>query len=367
MTDNNLLKISVLSSNRTAITPAAGGLYLADTKLQPVNNTSFDSVDNFTGAYSTVTFKGNKGLIDTDGRFVFGPVFKTFKVLTDSTFLVESNKQFAVLDLAGNEIINFQDDTLSDNGYGILIEKHKGKQGAISLSGCRLLPATFDWISNYYKGRIAAYNVSGFTFANDTGYCNYLNPAKPIHLIGGFSEGLCAVKTETGFGFMDAAGNIRIACRYKKVYPFSEGKACVELNGFEACIDKNEKLVLQPLYTYIGHYCGGFCIVKSKTGLFGLADHTGYLAVSARFDSMAPALQGGYLTFKSGKTGYISETGQEVFDPKFNGMALANNRYAVVHRNGKYGVYSLSGQVHLPVMYNSITVNPFNNGFLLLR
>jgi hypothetical protein len=46
-----------------------------------------------------------------------------------------------------------------------------------------------------------------------------------------FSEGLVAVRVNGRVGFMDMAGNIVIEPKYDDAYPFSDGRAPVELKG----------------------------------------------------------------------------------------------------------------------------------------
>ncbi len=67
------------------------------------------------------------------------------------------------------------------------------------------------------------------------------------------SEGLIAVESETGWGFVDEMHNVVIKPKYMSVSDFSDGHAAVQLTHNEryGLIDREGDFILKPIYTLI--------------------------------------------------------------------------------------------------------------------
>ncbi|MES2386624.1 MAG: WG repeat-containing protein [Bacteroidota bacterium] len=332
---------------------------------------TFDSVSEINHGLFTVTFHEKKGLTDTSGVFVFGPVFDNITALTDSTFLAVNQGQFGILDRSAHEIVPYQQDTLFLRPDGLVIESKKHLLGAYALNGCRLFLPHFNWIGEHSEGYSAALSPSGWDFADDTGAgAKYVHFPRPVQELGKFTSGLAPVKIHGNYGFVDKEGYVRISCRYKQVIPFSEGKAAVSINGNFAVVNRHEKLILQPQFSVTGPYCRGHSIVKRGIH-YGLADSLGNTghngSAGVEYDSIYSCSLPGFISRKDGKYGLINERGKPVFSPKFNAVRTCFYRRVIVERNRMYGVYDAEGQMLLPVMFTGIEQNPYSGEFILTR
>ena len=85
----------------------------------------------------------------------------------------------------------------------------------------------------------------------------YLN-ARP------YSDGLAAVKTENGWGFVDENGDFAIEPAFEAVGSFSEGlcAAITEEGEQWGYIDKSGKVVVEGQYTAAAEFSDGFALVK---------------------------------------------------------------------------------------------------------
>ena len=84
--------------------------------------------------------------------------------------------------------------------------------------------------------------------------------------------------------FNRTTGELAIPPKYEKAWIFSEGLACVELNGRLGFIDHGGNLVIDTVFErspHIGNYCfhNGLCLMKGDNGRTGLIDKQGNWAV----------------------------------------------------------------------------------------
>jgi hypothetical protein len=70
---------------------------------------------------------------------------------------------------------------------------------------------------------------------------SYSSPVRP------FNEGLAAVKTDDGWGFIDTTGKLVIEPQFDNVGSFQDGLAFVSILGKEAYITKSGAFVVDPM------------------------------------------------------------------------------------------------------------------------
>jgi hypothetical protein len=83
-----------------------------------------------------------------------------------------------------------------------------------------------------------------------------------------FSEGLAAVKTETGWGYINRSGKVVVVPRFESAESFSGGLGLVKLNGLYGYVSSNGKLVVEPQFDFALSFAEGLALVgeyKDKT------------------------------------------------------------------------------------------------------
>lgn len=151
-----------------------------------------------------------------------------------------------------------------------------------------------------------------------------------VNSVARFSEGLAAVRTDKGWGYVNGNGDTVVPCQFTYAKPFSEGLAEVGVGegsdtrgGF---IDHSGKLVIRPQFQLIGPFKGGLSEVSAKKDddwRSGFINSKGQLVVPITFkdvhhfsEGFAPVIveetpQGNYLwRYIDGAAGYA-------FDQKF--------------------------------------------------
>jgi len=180
------------------------------------------------------------------------------------------------------------------------------------------------------------------------------------------SEGLRGIKRNGQYGFVDAQGRLRIANRYDGIQPYSESLAAVKIRGKWGFISHEDKIAIQPVYEEVTPFQKGFSLVKQK-GLQGLIDINGTVILPPRYESVTVLPHGNLVIRQEKLLGLADKTGRVIINPKYHTLQDLNNNYVIVQRDGLYGVITLQGISTIPLMYDYITYDHYNNTFIALK
>ncbi len=178
---------------------------------------------------------------------------------------------------------------------------------------------------------------------------------RTISEIGKEREGLFLVKAGKRFGFADAGGFIRIACRYDSLLPFHNGRSAVKLGNFWGYLDKDERLVVQPNFVQAENFTSTLAPVK-KQGKWGLIDVNGQMVLAPEFDSITIFHSDFFLVRKNGWAGLADRKGQMVLQNRFFSIIEASKGLIMIGRDGKYGLNTLSGKSVIELNFRKIEV-----------
>lgn len=138
-----------------------------------------------------------------------------------------------------------------------------------------------------------------------------------------FSEGMACFKNDSGWGFINTAGDVIIPPIYKRTYPFRENKAVVvnEDNKF-GVIDKVGKVIIDFKYDYIKSFSEGKAAFL-KDGLYGFIDSNGTVLFDPQFLEvdywLGDVCQ---VRFSDKRCGYINTAG----DVLWKSQSIVDNR-----------------------------------------
>ncbi|MBA4056142.1 MAG: hypothetical protein C0490_15615, partial [Marivirga sp.] len=110
----------------------------------------------------------------------------------------------------------------------------------------------------------------------------------------------------------------------------------------------------------------GFSLVKQK-GLQGLIDKGGRQILPPRYESIGVLDHGNLLIQQDKLFGLSDAQGKILINPKYHTLKDLNNNYVIVERDGKYGVISLQGISTIPLIYDYILYDRYNNFFIALK
>lgn len=226
---------------------------------------------------------GCAGYMDKDGAWVIKPAYHGFgEPFSDGLALTTTPKfDLQFIDHEGNSQVKvsrytqshfwrenlepFSDGlariTIGDLGhydpksppkYGYM-----NKQGVLQIKPTELRCSTFhdglarrDWVKD---GQLL-----GSTFIDAHGK-EVLNI--PYKVAGDFSEGLCAVRGKTNYGYCDQSGKIVIKPQFGEAREFSEELAAVTIKGRVGYINRQGGLVIPPQFAYAGDFSEGLAVV----------------------------------------------------------------------------------------------------------
>lgn len=255
-----------------------------------------------------------------------------------------------------------------------------------------IVPPKYDEVEDFHEGLapvcVGKYSDSKWGFIDKTGAevvpCKYGNVNPPE-----FHEGLAAVRLNDKWGFIDATDKEVVPCQYSDVNNFSEGLAAVKVDTGEkdswhdtiykyGFIDKTGREVVPPKYYMVGNFSEGLAWVRGDTReknerfpiyKYGFIDKTGKEVIPCKYD-YAHSFSEGLAAVCVGnwpdeKWGFIDTTGKEVVPCKYDEVKYFDQSLAAVRLDGKWGFIDKTGKEVAPCKYDD--VEDFSDGLAAVR
>jgi hypothetical protein len=190
---------------------------------------------------------------------------------------------------------------------------------------------------------------------------------------GGFSEGRCAVRRDSLWGYLDQQGREVIPCRFESVRPFSDGAAAVLDSTGWVFIDTAGTMLFETRLPRaagrtFGSFQNGRCpLLRDRK--WGYWNKSGQLRIPNNFVA-AGGFRHGVAPVQAGPFyGLVDTTGQWVLKPEkwtlieiFHEMKMAKMRE---QPQGPWGLMNTSGKVLVPPKY--LSSDTFYNGYARVR
>jgi hypothetical protein len=280
---------------------------------------------------AVVKWRGLWGIINREGDWVVQPQKNALRVLSEKHYL-ESNGRLRYLRAFTGELVYFTENEIEIRDT-YLIEK---------------LPSGALWRIDY-RGRITSRSGPDV-------HPKYQELHEP-------SEGFFGIKLDGKYGFVDHNDKLRIANRYEGIGAFKNGLAAVKIRGAWGFVDKLENLVIQPWYQNVGDFTTGYA-TASRHGHMGIIDMEGRVVIPFEFDDIIHLSHGNYLIFKDNQYGLANKDGRIIITPRYESLLDLNNGFAIVKRRGKMGLITLEGVSTIPMMFDELIYNPYNDTYL---
>lgn len=260
-------------------------------------------------------------------------------------------------------------------------KKKKYKTGEV------VVPFKYDEIENFNEG------IMGVCINNKWGYMNSngkeITPIKYERCkfpgLDGFHEGVAGVGISDGnvtwYGFINKYGKEITPFKYDDAASFSEGLACVGIDGKCGYINKQGKEIIKIKYGYmygysmsaeypmISDFNEGLACVQIGNKI-GYINKKGKIVIPAKFDAGTRFAEGRAFVGIGDKYGYINKKGQFVGEMKYD-RHYSNpefyNGFASVTTNGNFveswGIINKQGKEIVPTKYNYSSLGGFAEGF----
>lgn len=168
----------------------------------------------------------------------------------------------------------------------------------------------------------------------------------------GFSEGLWAVESSDGWGYVDKKGKIKIPFSFERALGFSEGLAAVYNGEKWGYINKKGEVVIDYTFDTAYHFNDGLARV-STNGLYGFINDKGEFKIEAKFSSAYPYFDDGLCLVKvNNRYGFINEKGEFEINPQFDDALPFSEDLAAVMLEDKIGYINKKGKYVIEPKYD---------------
>jgi hypothetical protein len=291
---------------------------------------AYDSIVQQMNDHLVVKFRGEYGIVDAHEAWLITPRPNRLRLISEDRFL-ELTPRMTYLKAINGQTIYFTENPLEVRGDHLI----------------EYLPS----------GTIWQIDPDG-TIAN-----RQVQLDGPIERIFPASEGLRAIRKNGQYGFVDELGRLRIANRYDDVQPFEEDLAAIMIRGHWGFINHEDNIAVQPVYDAVTPFRGGLSSVTQKD-LQGLIDKRGNQILPPRYESIEVLEDGYVLVMQEKLYGLANIKGSVLINPKYETLRLEDARFVIVSRGGKYGVITTQGISTIPMIYDDIVYDPYQQVFL---
>ena len=158
------------------------------------------------------------------------------------------------------------------------------------------------------------------------------------------------------YGFMRSDGTEITEYIYDYAYPFSEGLACVRIDGKYGFIDTSGAVALPLIYDNATPFLEGLAYFE-QGDVYGFIKQNGSVAFLLDCDSVSSFREGRAFFFADGKYGYIDTSGNAVISPAFDDAGFFMDGLAKVRVGNLFGIIDKDGVFVVPPTYADITVS----------
>lgn len=170
-------------------------------------------------------------------------------------------------------------------------------------------------------------------------------------------EILFVVLEEGKWGFMTQNGHLAIGPYFDRAWPFSDGRALVEVDGLFGYINRVGETVIEAMYEDAWYFSNGLAPVQTSDG-WAYIDTTGAVVVASEQPTtfVGPANTVETLDIDRVRVGdlygFRNADGQVVIDPQFDQAWHFSEGLARVSKDGKWGFIDRSGKEIVPPIFD---------------
>ncbi len=341
------------------------GWLVLDSLGNALSTKTYDRIHPFNGKLFPVVTRKYWGAINTFGKEIIACTYDSMLQQIDENIVVKFQGQYGIINMNEQWKVTPRSSKL----------KLITSQRFIEITPGITFLKSFDGNTIYFSenkveinaSHIIEYLPSGTLWEIDLDGVivnRQLQPEGLIEEIFAESEGLRAIRKNGQYGFVDSKGRLRIANRYDDIRSFKEELAAVKILGKWGFINHSDNIAVQPVYEEVSAFHHGTSLVKQK-GLQGLINKQGKQILPTRYESIQVLANGNLLIQKDRLFGLADAAGTILIHPKYDALDDVGN-YAIVARDGKYGVISVAGISTIPLIYDFIRYDQFNDYFIAL-
>lgn len=343
----------------------------------------YDEVSFFKGKLASVKIDDSWGVINDKGNIIVPTNYTTIEICGEM-ILANNRDNYSIFDKSGKEMPTVSKKynwfSAADES-GLIIVTESYKYGLINDKGNALVPAKYDFISNFNSGMARFKKDGKWGFINKAGkevipaeYDDAENFQEDLAIVMkngkrgvinkqnkllfplssgtvSINDNIAKVLEPSGCKFYDKNGNLilKLDGSFNWVSDFYDGVAAVETEDSKYFISKDGKKLFEHSFREYDKFQEGLLLVK-QAGFYGFVDKSGNFVIEPEFDLAYSFSEGLAKATIDDKFGFIDKKGKMVIDIselKEYPISDFKNGYATVF-GGKegpfiYGVISRNG------------------------
>jgi len=302
----------------------------------------FSNAGWFSEALAPVSVGGKWGFVDTTGQLAIEPRYDSARSFSEGLAAVLSGKKWGYIDRKGTMVIKpaFAQAKAFSEGLALVWNTDPSKDrnsriGYIDKTGRFVVEPQYSGDLFLLHARDFSEGLAAVTLTDERrrGYIDRQGQmviSPKFVFARDFSEGLAAVATGHPLRpqnlYIDTTGkrvlvlDSTVAC----AFDFQEGLASIKYYGTDGgfsdmrmgCIDKQGRVVIDPLFSDIGPFSEGLaCVRKTRGGKWGYIDRTGKIVIEVKFDWAGSFAKGIAQVMIDNSYAYIDKDGKYIWPP----------------------------------------------------
>lgn len=312
----------------------------------------YANIESFSEGMAAIVKGGKWGFIDIYGNEIVPCEYSNVEKFSDGCAAVAKGDKYGYVDKSGKQLVPCQyiynphsrDETMTSfyNGLafvplpagstkqnGASVELYHYKLwGALNKEGKIVIPFNYANYHAFSEGCAAVKKTPyGFWGIIDTE--GRLKENFKWSEIGRFHNGLAHAKGEKGDCFIDKNGYVHFSCSYEWYGDFSEGLCPIRRNGKYGYVNIHNQLVILPNYQSASRFSEGVAMVRMN-GKYGCINKKGQQIVPCQYDEMQNCSEGLIAVCRNGLWGYVNKQGEEIIPCTYNNAQPFSDGFAVV-------------------------------------
>ncbi|UTW62227.1 WG repeat-containing protein [bacterium SCSIO 12741] len=267
-----------------------------------------------------VMFRKNEkfGYYSPEGEEMIAAKYVKAKPFKEDRAMVLKGTEWIYVDKEGNEYSvgsNMKLHNFSE-GYGLVLDKTKGKFGYVNDQGEWTIEAQYDKAKDFHEGfaRVLVGDKWGYIRQNG----EWLVEPKYGNTFD-FQEKHARVLTDNGYTFLKADGTELNLGKVDKVHDFTEGVARVIVGKKVGLIDGDGNWLAEPQFESVKPMVRGY-IPAAQKGKWGFINSKGEWIIQPAYAHVAYPSQGMVPVMFKKLWGFVDESGNIVIEPAYDNL-----------------------------------------------
>lgn len=334
----------------------------------------YEKVDSFNGGLAKIKKDGKFGIINASGKIIVSPIYDNISKFKRGLASVVKDAKTGFINTNGELVIPLEFDSASDfqENVNLAIISKNGKEGVIDDLGNIIVPLDYSYLSLKVNAIIfeqddfyGLMNLSGEKILK-----NIYHNIESIDFIDcPNSHYFCiTVKDTDGIqkrGIVDHSGKIIVEPQYKEIKDFSENISAVKnFDDKIGFINLAGEEIVKPQYDGFVRFINGFSEVEigNKTGI---VNKEGKLVIDPIIENFGIIEREGLKSVKiNGKWGFVNSNYEIVVRPSFEAVDYFSEGLVSFKQDNKWGFLDTEGNIIIEPSFKS--VNNFHNGIALV-